>query len=144
MALASSYFWPSSPASFQSFSPSEFFLGLGYVDLVGVESGFGEDGDALGEDFDESPGHEELLVAGGAAVEADLACAEFGEQRGGAVEGLEVAGHGGQFDGLGGGVQEDAVRSDEADGEEAGLWCFCHLEPQGLKPPSCFILLRHG
>ncbi len=105
-----------------------------------MHRGFSEDGDALGEDFDEAPGYEELLVAGGAAVEADFACAQLCEQRGVAVESFEIAGHRRQLDCLGGGVEQDAVRGYEADCELSGLVVFCHLGPQGLKPLSYLIL----
>ena len=60
-------------------------------------------------------------------MEADFACAQFGEEGGGSVEGFEVAGGAGEFDGVSGGVEEDAVGGNEADLELARPACRCVL-----------------
>jgi len=104
----------------------ELLLGLSAIDLVGMHRGLGQDRHALWKDLDETPGDEELLVAGGAAVEAHLACAKLSQQRRSAVERLEVARHGREFDRFCGCVQEDTVWRNQPYRQQSGLWCICH------------------
>ena len=104
----------------------EVLLGCGAVDLLRMHRGLGQDSDALGQHLHEAPGDEELLVAGGASVQPDLARAELRQQRRRAVERLHVAGGGGQLDRVGGGVEEHAVGSDQPDGEGSGLGGVSH------------------
>src|SRR5258708_26582220 len=75
----------------------ELLLGLGAVDLVGVKRTLGEDGHALGKDLHEAPGDEKFLIACRATMQPHFACSKLRQQRRCAVERLQVARHGRQF-----------------------------------------------
>jgi len=116
----------------QLFAMLELGFGLGDIDLVGMQRCLREDGDALRQHFHESPRHEKDLIAGASAVQPHLARSQFGQQRGVAVERLHIAAHRRQLDSLRRRVQQDAVRRDETDSEEAGLCGVCHFGSQAL------------
>src|SRR3984957_7071060 len=64
----------------------KLLLRLSEIDLVGTQRRLCQDGDPLRKHLDEAPGDEELLVAGGAAVQPNLAGAQLRQQRSGAVQ----------------------------------------------------------
>lgn len=114
---------------FPGFAPElvaaiELVLGGRCVDFFGLLGEFGEDGDALGQDFDESASDDEAISSFVAAgVQANLARAEFGDERCMAVEDLDVAGFGRNLDRVRRLIDEDAVGCDEPDLKCVGV---CH------------------
>src|ERR1035437_10796239 len=64
---------------------------LALVNLVRPQSGFSQNRDPLGKHFDESPGHEKLLIARSAAMQPAPACAKLRQQRRGAVQSFEIS-----------------------------------------------------
>src|ERR1039458_3250074 len=102
--------------------------GLGWVDLVRTQRSLGQDGDALRKHLDKSPGNEENLAVAVAAVQPHLAGSEFGQQRRGAVERLQVARTRRQLHRLRGSVQQQPVRADQPHRQQSRTCTrFCHL-----------------
>jgi hypothetical protein len=93
----------------------EALLGGGGVDLLGLKGTVGEDGHALGQDFDESATDAVDALADLAAMEAYFAGPEDGDQRRVPIEDFEIAVPGRDLDGVGGLVDEDLIGSNEPD-----------------------------
>ena len=85
------------------------------IDLLRTECAVGKDGYALGQHFDEATSDAVCLLAGFAAVEANFARAENGDERSVSVEDFKIAVARGNFDRIRGLVDEDAIGSNEPD-----------------------------
>ncbi len=96
-------------------------LGAGNVDFGGALGGFGEDGDFVGKDFGEAPGHCETVRDAGVAV-GDFADAEFGDERSVPGQDPQVAIAAGDFHFLGHVFDDLAVGSYDLELERI---CHC-------------------